>query len=31
MRRNPHFCEQCEAVLAKERGGAEIEIICIVR
>ena len=25
-RRNPHFCEQCEAVLAKERGGAEIEI-----
>src|SRR5437868_13536131 len=26
LRRNPHFCEQCEAVLAKERGGAEIEI-----
>jgi len=25
-RRNPHFCELCEAVLAKERGGAEIEI-----
>jgi adenylate cyclase len=25
-RRNPHFCEKCEAVLAKERGGAEIEI-----
>ena len=25
-RRNPHICEQCEAVLAKERGGAEIEI-----
>src|SRR6478609_5212939 len=25
-RRNPHFCEQCEAVLAKERGGAEIGI-----
>jgi adenylate cyclase len=25
-RRNPHFCEQCEVVLAKERGGAEIEI-----
>jgi adenylate cyclase len=25
-RRNPHFCEQCEAVLARERGGAEIEI-----
>ena len=25
-RRNPHFCERCEAVLAKERGGAEIEI-----
>ncbi len=25
-RRNPHFCEQCEKVLAKERGGAEIEI-----
>ncbi|RXH07490.1 adenylate/guanylate cyclase domain-containing protein [Bradyrhizobium guangzhouense] len=25
-RRNPHFCEQCEAVLAKERGGAEIDI-----
>jgi adenylate cyclase len=25
-RRNPHFCETCEAVLAKERGGAEIEI-----
>jgi adenylate cyclase len=25
-RRNPHVCEQCEAVLAKERGGAEIEI-----
>jgi adenylate cyclase len=25
-RRNPHFCEQCEAVLAKERGGAEIEV-----
>jgi adenylate cyclase len=25
-RRNPHICEQCETVLAKERGGAEIEI-----
>lgn len=25
-RRNPHFCEQCETVLARERGGAEIEI-----
>lgn len=25
-RRNPHFCEQCEQVLARERGGAEIEI-----
>src|ERR1044072_8831625 len=25
-RRNPHLCEQCEAILAKERGGAEIEI-----
>ena len=25
-RRNPHFCGQCEKVLAKERGGAEIEI-----
>lgn len=25
-RRNPHICEQCEAVLAKERGGTEIEI-----
>src|SRR3954453_21451339 len=25
-RRNPHFCEQGEPVLAKERGGAEIEI-----
>jgi adenylate cyclase len=24
--RNPHFCEKCESVLAKERGGAEIEI-----
>jgi adenylate cyclase len=24
--RNPHFCEQCEAVLAKERGGTELEI-----
>src|SRR3954453_23471545 len=25
-RRKPHFCEQWEKVLAKERGGAEIEI-----
>lgn len=25
-RRNPHFCEKCEAVLAKERGGTEIDI-----
>ncbi|MFB6419613.1 MULTISPECIES: adenylate/guanylate cyclase domain-containing protein [Bradyrhizobium] len=25
-RRNPHICEQCETVLAKERGGAEVEI-----
>ncbi len=25
-RRNPHFCEKCEAALEKERGGAEIEI-----
>lgn len=25
-RRNPHFCEKCEAVLAKERGGAEIDV-----
>lgn len=24
--RNPHFCEQCETILARERGGAEIEI-----
>lgn len=24
--RNPHFCEKCESVLARERGGAEIEI-----
>ena len=25
-RRNPHFCEKCEAALEKERGGAEIEV-----
>lgn len=25
-RRNPHFCEKCESVLAEQRGGAEIEI-----
>jgi adenylate cyclase len=25
-RRNPHFCEKCEAVLSEHRGGAEIEI-----
>jgi adenylate cyclase len=25
-RRNPHICEQCETVLANERGGAELEI-----
>lgn len=25
-RRNPHFCEKCESVLAEHRGGAEIEI-----
>ena len=24
--RNPHFCENCESVLAEQRGGAEIEI-----
>jgi adenylate cyclase len=25
-RRNPHYCEKCESVLAEQRGGAEIEI-----
>ena len=25
-RRNPHFCEKCESVLAEQHGGAEIEI-----
>jgi adenylate cyclase len=25
-RRNPHFCEKCESVLAEHHGGAEIEI-----
>jgi adenylate cyclase len=25
-RRNPHFCEKCEGVLANERGGTELEI-----
>lgn len=25
-RRNPHFCEKCESVLAQERGGTEIDI-----
>ncbi len=25
-RRNPHFCEKCETVLAEHRGSAEIEI-----
>lgn len=24
--RNPHFCAKCEAVIAKERGGAEIDV-----
>jgi len=25
-RRNPHFCEKCESVLAQERGGTELDI-----
>lgn len=25
-RRNPHYCETCEAVLARERGGTELEV-----
>lgn len=25
-RRNPHYCEKCEAVLAQERGGTELDI-----
>jgi adenylate cyclase len=25
-RRNPHFCDECERIFAKHRGGAEIEI-----
>jgi adenylate cyclase len=25
-RRNPHYCEKCESVLAEQHGGAEIEI-----
>lgn len=25
-RRNPHFCEKCESVLAEHRGGTELEI-----
>ena len=25
-RRNPHFCEKCESVLAEQHGGAEVEI-----
>jgi adenylate cyclase len=25
-RRNPHFCEKCEAVMAQHPGGAEIDI-----
>jgi adenylate cyclase len=25
-RRNPHFCEKCESVLAEQRGGTELDI-----
>lgn len=25
-KRNPHFCEKCESVLAEQRGGAEVDI-----